>query len=89
MQIFKVILLIAMLLLGVIVVLKVFSAPLKLAMKLALNTFFGYIALLAYSLIGRLFGATLGVNLLNAIVVGLLGVPGFFLLLLVKWLFKT
>ena len=33
---------------------------------------------------GTLFGLTLGVNLVNAAVLGLLGVPGFGLLLLLK-----
>ena len=34
-----------------------------------------------------LTGISLGVNLLNALVIGILGVPGLGLLLLVQWLF--
>ena len=81
----KVIILILMLVFGLIVVVKVFSAPLRLAMKLALNTFFGYIALIIFSF----FSFTPGVNLLNAIIVGLFGIPGFILLTLIKWLFGS
>ena len=89
MQVFKIILLIALLLFGTIVLIKVFSAPLKLAMKLALNTFFGYIVLLGYRLVGALFGFSLGINFINALVVGLFGIPGFFLLVLIRWLFRN
>lgn len=89
MQVFRIVLLLVLTALGAALLIKVFSAPLKLAMKLALNTFFGYIALLLCRVFGRFLGLTLGVNLLNALVVGLLGIPGFFLLLLIKWLFRT
>ena len=49
----------------IIALLRVFSAPLKLAVKLLMNT--------------------LGVNVWNALVIGVLGLPGFVLLLLVQW----
>ena len=37
----------------------------------------------------KLLGVTLGVNWLNAIVLGLLGMPGFGLLLMLQWLLQT
>ena len=40
-----------------------------------------------FSSIGSTIGVTLGVNLLNALVMALLGVPGFGLLLMVRWTF--
>ncbi len=43
----------------------------------------GFLALWAHS--GLLAGLSLGVNLFNALTLGLLGVPGFGLLLLLKW----
>ena len=36
-----------------------------------------------------LTGVTLGVNLVNALVVGVLGVPGFGLLLMLQWMFQA
>lgn len=37
----------------------------------------------------KLLGVTLGVNWLNALVLGLLGAPGFGLLLMLQWLLQT
>lgn len=45
----------------------------------------GLAGLLAFSLVGPTLGVSLGVNLLNALVLGLLGLPGFALLLLLNW----
>ena len=42
-------------------------------------------ALAALSPLGPLIGVGLGVNLANALVMGLLGVPGFGLLLMLNW----
>ena len=36
-------------------------------------------------LVGGLIGVTLGVNLFNALVLGVLGAPGFGLLLMLPW----
>ena len=67
----------------IIALLRVFSAPLKLAVKLLVNTLLGFCALWAVNLTA---GATaLGVNVFNALVIGILGLPGFLLLLLVQW----
>ena len=46
------------------------------------------VGLAVLSLLTRLPGITLGVNPLNALVLGLLGVPGFGLLLMLQWLLK-
>ena len=45
----------------------------------------GLAALAAFSPVGGLIGVSLGVNLANALVMGLLGVPGFGLLLMLHW----
>ena len=45
----------------------------------------GSAALAALSPLGPLIGVGLGVNLANALVMALLGVPGFGLLLLLNW----
>ena len=51
----------------VIALIRVFSAPLRLALKLLANTLLGFL------------------NLWNALVIGILGLPGFVLLLLTQW----
>ena len=69
----------------IIALLRVFSAPLKLAVKLAVNTLLGFFALWLVNLTAAFTGVALGVNLWNALVIGVLGLPGFVLLLLVQW----
>ena len=68
-----------------IALLRVFSAPLKLAVKLLVNTLLGFFALWAVNLTAGVTGIALGVNVFNALVIGRLGLPGFLLLLLVQW----
>ena len=68
-----------------IALLRVFSAPLKLALKLLANTALGFLALWAVGLTSGVTGIALGLNLWNALVIGILGLPGFALLLLVQW----
>ena len=67
-----------------IALLRVFSAPLKLALKLLANTFLGFLALWAVT--AGVTGIALGLNLWNALVIGILGLPGFVLLLLTQWI---
>ncbi|MBR0311039.1 MAG: pro-sigmaK processing inhibitor BofA family protein [Oscillospiraceae bacterium] len=68
-------------------VIQLFSAPLKLALKVLLNTLLGFAALFLLNLASGLTGFTLGLNLLNALTVGILGVPGLVLLVLLKLVF--
>jgi len=53
--------------------------------RLALRSSVGLAALALFSQVGHLLGISLGVNLLNALVLGALGVPGFGLLLMLQW----
>ena len=66
--------------------LRIFKAPFRLALKLLLNTIAGFVALICFDLIGSYIGISLGVNLGNSIVIGLLGAPGFGMLLYARWL---
>lgn len=61
-----------------IALLRVFSAPFRLALKLLLNTALGFLALWAVRLTAGVTGIALGLNLWNALVIGVLGLPGFF-----------
>ena len=60
-------------------------APLRLALKLLVNTLLGFLALWAVNLTAGVTGVALGFNLWNALVIGVLGLPGFLLLLLTQW----
>ena len=69
-----------------IALLRVFRAPLKVAVKLLANTLLVFLALWAVNLTTGFTGLTLGLNLWNALVIGVLGLPGLGLLLLVQWI---
>ena len=69
----------------IIAPLRVFSAPLRLALRILANTLLGFLALWAVNLTAAVTGISLGLNIWNALVIGVLGLPGFVLLLLVQW----
>ena len=54
--------------------------------KLLLRSAIGFAALLLFNIAGNGFGLSVGLNVLNAGVVGVLGVPGFALLLILQLL---
>lgn len=59
--------------------------PAARLLRLALRSSVGLAALALFSQVGHLFGVQLGVNVINALVLGLLGAPGFGLLLMLQW----
>ena len=69
----------------IIALLRVFSAPLRLTLRILANTLLGFLALWAVNLTAAVTGISLGLNIWNALVIGVLGLPGFVLLLLVQW----
>ena len=68
-----------------ITLLRVLRAPLRLALRLLGNTALGFAALWSVHATTALTGITLGLNAFNALVIGILGLPGFVLLLLTQW----
>ncbi len=73
-------------LIAVVLVLKLLSAPIRIAMKLLINGLVGFVVLFLLNFAGEWVGISLGINWINAIVVGVLGAPGVVLLLLLKYL---
>ena len=65
--------------------LRLLRAPLRIAARLFFNTQLGFGALALVRSTAAYTGITLGLNVFNAILIGLLGVPGFVLLLLTQW----
>ena len=68
-----------------IALIRIFSAPLRLAVQLLGNTLLGFVALWAVNMTAGITGLALGLNVWNALVIGVLGLPGFVLLLLAQW----
>lgn len=65
--------------------LRIFRSPLRLAVKVLGNTLLGFLALWGLNLTTGVTGIALGLNLWNALVIGVLGLPGLILLLLTQW----
>lgn len=72
-----------------VVLLAALRRPLKWLLKLAARTGVGLGVLYLLSHVGSFLGLNLGVNLINALTLGLLGVPGFGLLVMMNWLLRV
>ena len=68
-----------------VAIVKLFSAPLKIALRVALNSALGFGAVWLLKLTTAVTGLSLGLNLFNAVTIGILGIPGLGLLLLMQW----
>ena len=74
---------------GIIVIFligRIFIIPLKIILKLIINSLLGGILILLINVIGATWGFHLGLNIITAIFVGLLGIPGSIVLILLKLL---
>ena len=69
-------------------VIRLFRKPIRWILKLLLNTAIGFAALFLLNFFGSAIGITLGLNWINALVIGVAGFPGLVLLLLIKYLFS-
>lgn len=63
--------------------------PLGSLLRLLARTGVGLAFLSLLAPLGNFLGVGLGVNLFNALVLGVFGVPGFGLLMLLKWTLRT
>ena len=64
--------------------LKLIKLPLKLLFKALLSTAAGIILLVIINYIGAAVGIVIGINIINALIVAVLGLPGIALLLLLQ-----
>jgi len=73
---------------GLLILLSVaiFTKPFRLLFRFVLNTIGGLIALIVLNFLGGFIGVSLGINWLNAIIVGIFGLPGVGFLLILQWL---
>ena len=74
------------LVLAILVLLKVISTPMRLIFKLLVNTACGYALLFLFNQFSDVTGFAMTLNLVSAAVVGFLGLPGFGLLLVARYL---
>ncbi|WKV09323.1 pro-sigmaK processing inhibitor BofA family protein [Thermoanaerobacterium sp. CMT5567-10] len=65
-----------------------FGKSVKILFKFVLNSIIGYVFLLIFNFFGSIFGLTLQINLINAFIAGVFGIPGIVVLLALKYIFK-
>ena len=70
------ILIIVLGILVVIALVKILSAPIRLIFKLLINTSVGFGILFVVNLIGSAFGFSREMNVMNALITGIFGIPG-------------
>lgn len=64
----------------------IFFKPLKFIGRIILNSLIGALVLIIFNYFGQYTGVYIGVNEFTALFIGILGIPGFIALLLVKLL---
>ena len=69
-------------------ILALLHRPLGRLLSLAARSAVGLAVLALFSQVGQFIGVSLGVNLVNALILGVLGVPGFGLLLMLQWVLR-
>ena len=74
--------------LGVLTALILLRRPIQSLVRLVGRTGLGLCFLALFAPVGEFLGADLGVNLFNALVLGVMGAPGFGLLMMLKWVLR-
>ena len=70
---------------GAMACLRLLSKPFKMVLRLIGNSALGFGALWILRQSAAITGLSLGLNLFNTLVIGVLGLPGFGLLVLLQW----
>lgn len=55
---------------------KIFIIPIKWIIKLTFNSILGALLIYGINLVGSIWGFHIGLNILTAVIVGILGIPG-------------
>jgi len=65
---------------------KIFIIPIKLILRLIINSVLGGLIIFIINLIGSIWGFHIGLNLITSIFVGILGIPGAIVIIIIKLL---
>ena len=65
---------------------RLFIIPLKLVLKLIINSILGGVFIFIINLLGTMWNFHIGLNIITALFVGIMGIPGSALLVLLKLL---
>ena len=69
-----------------ILLIRIFSVPLRWLLKVLLNAAIGYVGLIIFNFFGGFLGLQIAINWVTILVTGFLGLPGVLLLLLFQYL---
>lgn len=69
-------------------IISLFLKPLRALFALILNTLTGWAGLYIFNLIFSSLGVAIGINIVSATTVGVLGIPGLLLLVALKFIYK-
>ena len=86
METLSAILMLAAAVIGVVLLIKVLSAPIRWIFKLLLNAGLGFVALWIVNFFGDFVGLSIDMSFLNCLIVGFFGVPGVILLSILSFL---
>lgn len=67
-----------------VVLIFLLAAPLKWLVRIIINSLIGALALVTFNFIGQYLGFTVGLNPASILTVGILGIPGFILIIFLK-----
>lgn len=68
-------------LVAIYIICKLLALPIKLMCKLIFNGLVGGLTLIVVNIIGGIFGITVSINILSALIAGFFGLPGVILLI--------
>lgn len=68
-----------------ILLIRLFSVPLRWILKLLLNAAIGYVGLMIFNVLGSILDLQIAINWVTILVTGFLGLPGVILLLLCQY----
>jgi inhibitor of the pro-sigma K processing machinery len=66
------------------IVVKFFSWPIKVLVKLIINGILGAVLLIIVNFLGGYFGFSIGINAVTALIAGFFGIPGVIFLIVFK-----
>lgn len=67
---------------------RIFFRPLKIVLAALMHIIIGGAVVFLYNLVGALWGLTIGLNVITALVVGLMGLPGLGMLIALQYIFS-
>ncbi|WBW97553.1 pro-sigmaK processing inhibitor BofA family protein [Oceanirhabdus sp. W0125-5] len=79
--------LIILLIILIFTIIKIFTLPMRILIKLAVNSAIGLLALIIVNAIGQNFDFSIAINPITVIIAGVLGVPGIVFLAIYTYYF--